>query len=240
VHIAIRTVGSVNRRDGDVMTNTETPTVDLYREVHKGLRLALSDLARDAGNLDPDDPSAVAAFANLFANVNMMLETHHRHEEIGNLGALLSEHLSPELTASIESAHVQADSGLARISAAVADLQAGLGDVNGLYDMIVAFVADYLTHMNVEERQVMPALRANAGVDDLMAITMQIRTSVPPPDMCVFLSYMLPAMNPDERTGTLGGMKMGAPPEIFDMFWAQAERSLSEADLAVVADRVGV
>jgi hypothetical protein len=50
---------------------------------------------------------------------------------------------------------------------------------------------------------------------------------------------MLPAMNPDERTSMLGGMKAGAPPEIFNIFWATAADVLSPAQLAVVANRIG-
>jgi hypothetical protein len=84
----------------------------------------------------------------------------------------------------------------------------------------------------------MPSLVAGADPDELGQIVMQIRMSVPPPDMCTFLRYMLPAMNPDERTSTLGGMKMGAPPEIFAMFWAVAEQALDERDLAVVETRI--
>jgi hypothetical protein len=43
---------------------------------------------------------------------------------------------------------------------------------------------------------------SGAGEGELEPIVMLIRMSVPPPDMCVFLRYMLPAMNPDERTST--------------------------------------
>ena len=71
-----------------------------------------------------------------------------------------------------------------------------------------------------------------------MAVQMAIRTSVPPLDMCVFLRCMLPAMNPEERTAMLGGMKMGAPPEIFAMFWETAESCLSSTDMATVAGRM--
>jgi hypothetical protein len=51
---------------------------------------------------------------------------------------------------------------------------------------------------------------------------------------------MLPAMNPAERAAMLGGMKAGAPPEIFEMFWSAATDCLGEADLSDVASRIGV
>ena len=85
----------------------------------------------------------------------------------------------------------------------------------------------------------MPALQEHASYDNLFDIQMNIRGSVPPPDMCVFLGHMLPAMNPDERVAMLGGMKMGAPPEIFEMFWGAAARCLNPSELAAIADRLG-
>ena len=122
----------------------------------------------------------------------------------------------------------------------VEGLTDGVDDAAPVYDAVVAFAADYLGHMQVEETEVMPALQRAVPVDELMAVTMQIRTSVPPPQMCVFLRYMLPAMTPDERTATLGGMKAGAPPEVFELFWGVAEAHLSQNDLATVAHRLAV
>jgi hemerythrin-like domain-containing protein len=214
------------------------PPIDLYREVHKGLRLALSDLVREVGSLDASDAESIGAFGSLFADLDMMLATHHAHEDGGHLDELIAQHVDADVVQSIHEAHDRFDVLLHDLRVAVAALSSGGADTARLYDDVVAFVAAYLLHMNVEEQQVMPALRADVDHDELFGITMEIRTSVPPPQMCVFLRYMLPAMNPDERAGTLGGMKAGAPPEIFDMFWGVAERSLAAGDLAEVADRI--
>jgi hypothetical protein len=167
----------------------------------------------------------------------MMLTTHHSHEEIGRLGELIVEHVDAGTARSIQDAHDWSDAALADLRSRVARLQSGR-DAAALYDAVVEFVAGYLTHMNDEEQVVMPALSAAADIEELGQISMQIRMSVPPPEMCTFLRYMLPAMNPDERATTLGGMKTGAPPEIFAMFWGTAERALTERDLAAVEARI--
>ncbi len=211
--------------------------VDLYREVHKGLRLALFELVGAAGALDDSSPRDAEAFARLFADIDMMLVTHHGHEDGEHLAALIERH-APEAATRVVEAHDRINARLAEIRSLVAESTAGSRVGAEIYDSVVRFVADYLDHMNDEETVVMPALQGAVPVDELMAITMAIRTSVPPPDMCVFLRYMLPAMNPDERTATLGGMKAGAPPEIFALFWGVAEASLSKADLATVASRI--
>lgn len=210
--------------------------VDLYREVHKGLRRALFEIVECAGSLDATDADAVDSLRQLFADLDMMLVTHHGHEDGPLLAALIAEHAG-DLAESIEAAHADTERQLRGLRTMVAAL--GTGSAADVYDGLVTFTADYLAHMNVEERQVMPRLQSAATDDELMAIEMAIRTSVPPPDMCVFLRSMLPAMNPDERTGTLTGMKMGAPPEIFELFWGVAEENLSQADLAAVAGRIG-
>ncbi|MGA9277647.1 hemerythrin domain-containing protein [Ilumatobacter sp.] len=211
------------------------PPADLYREVHKGLRRAMFEIVECAGALDATDADAVNSLRQLFADLDMMLVTHHGHEDGPLLAGLIAEHAG-DLTESIEAAHAATEHQLRDLRTMVAALDAR--SATDVYDRLVAFTADYLTHMNVEERQVMPRLQAAATDDELMEIEMAIRTSVPPTDMCVFLRPMLLAMNPDERAGTLAGMKMGAPPEIFELFWGVAERTLAPADLAVVVDRI--
>jgi len=217
---------------------TVTPEqVDLYREIHKGLRLALFDLIRVAGAVDAAEVGSVEALAGLFGDVDMMLQTHHTHEEGAALGALIRDHAT-SVVSIIEEAHEISEKRLLELRSMVESLAGGVDNARELYDAVVMFTADYLVHMDVEEKQVMPLLQASASAEELIAITMAIRTSVPPPDMCVFLRYMLPAMNLDERTATLGGMKAGAPPEIFDLFWGVAESSLPPSALKAVADRI--
>ncbi|MGI9622938.1 MAG: hemerythrin domain-containing protein [Acidimicrobiales bacterium] len=211
--------------------------IDLYREVHKGLRLALFDLVSAAGALDAADVESVSAFTDLFADVDMMLETHHSHEDGAALGALIREH-AVSVVSVVDEAHETSEQRLLELRSMVAALCVGEDKAHAIYDAVVAFTADYLVHMDVEEKQIMPLLQDSASGEELMEITMAIRTSVPPADMCVFLRYMLPAMNLAERTATLGGMKVGAPPEIFDLFWGVAEESLSASALEAVADRI--
>lgn len=214
------------------------PPINLYREVHKGLRRGLSELVEVTGSLDTADETAIEAMRTLFAELDMMLTTHHSHEDLGRLGELISEHVDADTVRSVQEAHVWSDAALADLRRRVAETRTD-HDAAALYDAVVEFVAGYLAHMNDEEHVVMPALNGGATHDELSEIVMQIRMSVPPPDMCTFLRYMLPALNPDERASMLGGMKMGAPPEIFALFWDAAEQSLDEHELAVVKTKMG-
>jgi hypothetical protein len=52
------------------------------------------------------------------------------------------------------------------------------------------------------------------------------------------LAFMLPAMNIDNRTELLTGMKMSAPPEAFNAVMGLASSVLEPADFAVLAARL--
>lgn len=221
------------------MTFTDPrPTLDLYREVHKGLRLALFGLCEAAGSLDPDDRAARQAFVDRFAELELMLTLHHGHEDDGPFGEILGR-LTPEFLEELETAHVIAVEGIAALRLAVTSYGRSGRDADELYDQIVLFLTFYLGHMTFEEKTVMAALNARTTFDELMAVEIGIRTSVAPPDMVVFMHSMLPAMNPQERTNMLGGMKAAAPAEIFDIFWSAAADSLTADQLAAVASRIG-
>lgn len=222
----------------EVPANTAaTAPVDLYREIHKALRRAIFELVGRAGSLDPTDTTEVESFRALFSDMDMMLDTHHRHEDSADLGELIAQH-GAGVASIVSAGHDRAEQQWDVLRSAVA----ALGDAasaDDLYDRLVVFTADYLDHMQVEEKEVMPRLQANATPEELGAVLMAIRTSVPPPDMCVFLRSMLPAMNPDERATTLGGMFAGAPPEVFEQFWNVAEETLSPSAVGTIADRIG-
>jgi len=220
------------------MTLTDTnPTLDLYREVHKGIRRALFGFCEAAGSLDPDDASARQAFVAGFAELELMLTLHHGHEDDGPFGEIIGR-LTPEFVEELEAAHVTAVEGIASLRRTVTAFGAGGQNADELYDQIVSFLSFYLGHMTFEEKTVMVALSERSNFDDLMSVEIGIRTNIAPPNMVVFMHAMLPAMNPNERTNMLSGMKAGAPAEIFDIFWSAAADSLTTDELAAVATRM--
>ena len=64
--------------------------------------------------------------------------------------------------------------------------------------------------------------------------------SIPPEEMATSLALMLPAMNVDDRTELLGGMRAGAPAEVFEGVWALAGSVLAPADHRALAGRLGI
>jgi hypothetical protein len=86
----------------------------------------------------------------------------------------------------------------------------------------------------------MPALEAAVGVEAVVGIHQAILSSIPPEAMAKSLALMLPAMNVDGRSELLGGMRAGAPAEVFEGVWSLAGSVLDPADLAAVASRLGL
>ena len=217
---------------------TTVETLDLYREVHKGIRLALFDLCRAAGTLDPDDPASRAALVVRFAEFERMLTLHHEHEDGEIFGGFVAT-VAPQFLPEMEAAHESIVATIAGMRRAVIAVGDGGGDADQLYDQVAAFVADYLSHMAFEEHQVMPALAAASTFDELLAVQIGVRTAALPDEVVLFMRWMLPAANPDERVAMLGGLKANVPAEAFEVFWATATDVLSPADLANVARRIG-
>ncbi|MEY2397587.1 MAG: hypothetical protein QOJ00_761 [Actinomycetota bacterium] len=216
---------------------------DLFREVHKGLRLALFDLTVTIGSADCTDALARdRVVAGTHALVSL-LHSHHGHED-GFVKPVL-EMVAPRVSAIVDGAHADVDEALAEIEAN-ADL---LGASDGadavvlgldLYHRVALFVASYLAHMAYEEGEVMQTLRDALTVAELFTLDMELRASIPLDKLLAFAATMLPAINAEERTAMLGGLRAGAPAEVFEQVRAVAARRLDPQDYRAVAVRLGL
>ena len=215
---------------------------DVYREIHKAMRLALFGVTTMAGNTDPADDAAVGRLVTEWHDVKMVLEGHHSHEDeyCDHLVQAHAAHLRDDL----EAAHRESDAHLAGLDRQASALAGTSGAdrwsaLRQFHLDLAEFTSMYLAHLRFEEDRVMPALNAVMSDEELEAVTNQIRGSVPPPEMCVFIRYMVPSMNFGERLNMLGGMYQGAPPDIFEMFRAAAEACLDPAEYRQVASAAG-
>lgn len=216
--------------------------VDLYRDIHKGIRTLLFAATERAGRTDPSDPAQRAALAADVTRLAFVLDSHAEHEDAAILPAL-EIHL-PDLAAAIVGTHATLEPRVAALAAAAtafSSVHAGDARRAGheLYLALASFTGDYLAHQDDEERVVMPALEAAVGVEAVLAIHEAIVSSIPPDEMAMSLGFMLPAMNVDDRTELLGGIKAGAPAEVFGGVMALAGSVLPADDVAALAARLG-
>ncbi len=215
---------------------------DLYREVHKGLRSMLFHLTAEVGRTDATEAGRRVHLANRVRVAAGLLHHHHGHEDV--FIQPLLEQVAPTLARTIDDGHHEIDGRITDLEQRAGQLVACHADAapvvaHSLYRALATFTSTYLAHMDTEEDDVMTALRAARPVDELVALEMELRGAVAPPVMCDFISIMVPAMTPAERTDMLGGMHAGAPAEIFEQFRSATQSVLSPEDYRTLATTVG-
>ena len=163
-------------------------TVDLYRDIHKGIRAELFavDGGRPAGSILATAPAAWTWPATSDGVVELLV-THAEHED-RHVQPAIELHL-PELADRIvtrprraRSAHGPAP-GAGRGRRRCAGRPTSAAARTALYLELASFTSAYLEHQDVEERVVMPALEAAIGLESTVAIHQAIIGSIPPDEM---------------------------------------------------------
>lgn len=217
--------------------------VDLYTEVHKGLRRALTGLLSDAGRLDATDRKAVAGFNDELGFLTGLLMEHAENEE--TYVQPLLDPAETNLAATIEAAHQELETEIN----AVVEVYRQLGEADEeqapssgkrAYYQLAGFIGLYLVHMSTEELDVMPYLQGRLSDPELMDVQNRLRASIAPPRMADYLRLMIPAMNIQERTAMFSGMKVVAPPEALEGACQLAASVLDEREWHDLRDRVGL
>jgi hypothetical protein len=219
----------------------EEVTFDLYRYIHKGIRHELFGVTEAIGSVDPGDDVAVEATVARLQNLVALLISHAEHEdefvqpvieaEVPALAAVIAE-AHPRLECEMGSLEVLADRA---VNAARAQRR---NFVHMLYLGVASFTGEYLAHQAFEEVEVAPALFAAVGPEKLIEIDHAIVATIPPDQMGVALSMMLPAMNIDDRSELLGGIRAGAPVEVFAQVMGLAQTVLQVNDYEALAARL--
>lgn len=214
--------------------------LDIYKEVHKGIRKALFDLAVQAGSTDFADASSFRRLKEEFSMTCNLLEVH-AHSEDRYVEPLLRQcdaRRAEELVAT----HKALDATVSRLQRSLNDLEAGQASIadegRSLYLGLTRFIGEYLKHIADEEQELMPLLWDNFNDEKLMDVTETIRANVPPPVMTNFLSLMIPAMNHGERAGLLIGMKKTASRDVFNGVCQLSKAVLSEQDWSRLEETV--
>lgn len=217
--------------------------VDVYTEVHKGLRRELCDWVGRIGKLDAENAAEIAQARLDFSALSSMLTTHARHEERW-VHPLLSA-CAPDLVSELESEHNDHDSRFESVVETFDRLNEGGSDApwmlqQTLYRKFAEFCGHYLIHLAREENEAMLALQGKHTDEELLGLSNEIRGSTPPEEMAGFLTAMIPAMNVKERVTMFGGMKANASKEVFDGVCALASNVLNSDEWTVVRDRLGI
>src|SRR4051794_10491333 len=151
---------------------------DLFREVHKGLRLAMFDVTEVVGAAGCGDPAERAEIAGRVHALIALLHLHHGHEDSFVEPLLVAR--EPTLAHAVHAGHVEVDGLLDELARSADDLAVATDGVAvatnlDLYRKLALFTATYLAHMELEEGRVMAALREAMTLEELFHVEMTLR-----------------------------------------------------------------
>jgi hypothetical protein len=236
------------------MTATTTPlivetaaldavSVDMYRDIHKGIRNGLFSVTFEAGQVDPLDHAAVRRVADRWTDLVSVLVAHAEHED--DFVQPVIERFTPAYAEEIAEAHVELEAQMAELEVLAdraAEACAGQARLltHRLYLGLASFTAAYLQHQEFEEFEVMVMLSQHVPAEELRAIDNAIVASIPPDMMAKSAALMLPAMNVVDQTEMFEGARAGVPPEVFAGMLALTESILGPDRYRTLARRLGV
>ena len=225
------------------MTELQQVSHDLYLDIHKGIRRELFALTEHAGSVDPSVRSGRVDLAEQLDRTVEILVGHAHHED--TYAQPFIEKFLPDLAAEVEGDHERLETRMARLQEMAYDAvnamqSAQRFSVHRLYIELASFTSEYLAHQDLEERLVMPALDQAIGVEAVMGIHGAIVGSIPPGEMAQALALMLPALNIDDRTELLGGIRANSPAPVFEGVWGLAGSVLAPPDFTALGARLEI
>lgn len=221
----------------DTVTVTNDISSDMYRDIHKGIRGELFAVTSAFGNLDPADECGRAELAARVGRMEVLLASHAHHED--QFVQPLVAQYAPVLAPGVVEEHADLETRFAALTAAATEATTR-DDLHWVYLDLSAFTGAYLAHQDVEERRIQPIVAAAVGNEVWFDVHQALVASIPPNEMADSLAIMLPAMNLDDRVELLGGVRAGAPAEVFAGVTALAASVLHPTDMAAVAARLGL
>ncbi|HMS66225.1 MAG TPA: hemerythrin domain-containing protein [Ignavibacteria bacterium] len=209
---------------------TQRPLV--YEVPHKAIRNLLSQLSLEAGKADYNKKSDIDKLSAFLKDAVMILNTHAEHEN--NVPLKYLELKIPGSSAHDKEDHERIETEMYKIEEKFKEISSAAGDRNSegnnFYEQISDFHSKYLQHMLEEERVTQPLLWKNFTDEELHQQEIEIRSSIPPGDMLVWMKYMMPASRDNVRLLMLSGIKQMAPPEFFNAIMGVTKSVLSSEE----------
>ncbi len=206
---------------------------NIYVIVHKGLRGFMTDVLMRWGRVDVADDCERGQAVEQARELLALCKGHLQHEN-GVLHPAI-ERVRPGFTARIALEHAGHEAEITLLEAQLAELvdappaqHAPLAQ--RFYQRLSGFVAENLEHMLVEETENHRALIEAYSDEQVLGLEQAIVASMPPEKTFTWLRWMIPHINATERAFMLGGMKAGAPAEVFAGVMALAREVLSQRD----------
>lgn len=211
------------------------PRVNIYGFPHKGLKNGLSQLLHVVGKTDITNAQSVKQVKLLANELINLLELHQDAEDSIVLPAL--EARVKGSTAHNHLEHDRLHAMVKAISGMVDGLSVGnsAAEMARLFDAIGAFYSDYLRHMSDEEGEINAVIWEHFADDEILEWQGQIMDKLTPEQKMSWFKFIVPALNPMERSIMLGGVKENVPIEAYRAILEMLSDYMSEEELAPLA-----
>ena len=220
---------------------TDAPRVDMYAGIHKAMRALMADTLLALGRMDCDDGLELAQTTQQVLALMDACASHLKHENEFIHAALDA----PGASAVIAHEHDDHLAHIGRLAgAATALLRTPAAQrpaaVLALYRDLSLFIAENFHHMHVEETAHNAVLWARYTDAELEAIHDALVASIPPEEMMGIVRWLVPFMNPAERTALLADMRAKAPEAVFHAVLDAARPHLTQGEWTKLARSLGL
>ena len=216
---------------------------DIYKLIHKGLRLAYGDTLAKLGSADIDDAGSLEAALAQAQALFDLLQLHYGHEDRFMHPAL--EHAQPGATLRIEAEHREHLSALDALRELIEVVRASRGATRAgaltrLYQALARYMAADFEHMAFEDGEFNAILWRHYSDVEILALHHELVATIEPAVMAWTLRWIVPALNHGERVAFLGGARQGMPAEVFAGVLAIARDRLPAREWQKLAEALGV
>jgi hypothetical protein len=203
--------------------------INFYTVIHKAIRHYLYNIAIDVGNHDfRDNARFIALNENVLKLLNLLRE-HGRHEET-YIRPLIASKFN-DIAYKLGMEHEEQEHELMTLETncrRFLHLSGHEAVTDGLifYRALNKFIGESLLHME-EEEATMEILQNVCSDEELMDVHKRILMSFSMEKMLQAISYMMPALNLEERLSMLKGMLMNATEETTAIILSKVEQALN-------------
>lgn len=221
------------------------PQMNVYSDIHKGIRWQMYRAAHRAGVTDWSDEGSVQALDESVGALVKFLRDHIVHENTF-LHPLIARR-APGIVAVLDAEHDEHEAALTELEAFLAETVAlpvddPLRPRLGLefYRLVNRLVELSLPHFDREETQVIRTLWDTCATDEVFDAYVTLLRSLPPQEMEASIRAILPAVTIEEQAAVMGGARQMAPPEAFAELLTIGEAELSPEGAAALRARLGI
>lgn len=219
-------------------------THDFYGPIHKGLRLAQTQLLVRLGACGGDDAGELTTLLGDLTVLLHMAEHHLANEDKWVHTAL--EARAPGSTQRLAQSHEHHRQAFGELESLIGQAEAAEPAdrarlMRRLYLRFTLFVADDFAHMAEEEQLMLPVLQSLFTDEELAGIEDRILSALSPEEIVGFGRLMIPAATRADRIALLSAMRANAPAEAFAAIMDLSARpTLCHADYAHLCSGLGI